>query len=103
MILFFIALDNVVATGDFNEGGSVKSAGVKGVLLSDNHFLFSWIDDPHRKMVKLKNDGALVTDAYISKDEVDWMDETKWLGKDGGTFSITAFKGFPGIPLDDKL
>ena len=93
---------NSAATGDFFQKNiaDVRSLKVKGKLLENGNFIFSWEDGSHRKMVLTQNDGKHILNGYmerISVDESNWKDTNNWIKRSAdGFYFIKNFVGNTG-------
>ena len=104
-----IDLDRVgaisAATADFFQKNipGVRSSRVKGKLLENGNFIFSWEDGSHRKMILTENDGKHILNGYMKRNSVDesnWKDTTNWKSKSAdGFYFIKNFAGNAGVLL----
>ena len=83
---------------------------MKGDLLKNGHFIFSWENDGDRKMVLTQNHGKYVESGYMKVNMIsgsNWKDPTNWMERSTNRFySIINFVGKRGISsflsLDSK-
>ena len=96
---------NIKATADFLQQNiaGVQASNVKGELLANGNFVFSWIDGANRKMVLTGNNGEYVEHGYMPLGSIsgsNWKNASNWSERStDGFYSITNFVGKKGIHL----
>ena len=85
------------ATGDFHQRDEIgiQASGLKGHVLENGNFIFSWIDENMRKMVLTTNKGEVMEAGHVDEDVEDWTDVSTWINH-RGEYWITNFEGVSG-------
>ena len=96
--------ENIQATADFHQQNlaGARASKLKGELLRNGNFIFSWEDGAYRKMVLTRNNGDYLENGYMTRGSVsgsNWKNPANWSARSFNTYSISNFVGKRrGIP-----
>ena len=81
------------ATADFSQRDlkGVQAKRTKGHILGDGSFIFSWINDVHRKMVLVSKYGQTMQDGHVDVSSSTWTNPKTWTTKSKGFYSVSNF------------